>query len=144
MQNFVYIKLLSEKAKVPVRANPTDAGLDLFSAEHSEIAPLTRKLIKTDISLEIPENYYGRIAPRSGLAYKYGIDTMAGILDSGFRGNVGVILFNSDRENTFQVNIGDRIAQLIIEAHYNFKLVEVNELSDTSRGEGGFGSTGKN
>lgn len=144
----IKVKKLNELAKIPARANPTDAGADLFSAVSDVIPPLTRKLIKTGISIEIPEcttrNYYGRIAPRSGLAYKNGIDVMAGVIDSSYRGEIGVVLFNSDKDKEFVINVGDRIAQLIIEAHYNFDFEDSNELSETDRGSGGFGSTGTN
>jgi dUTP pyrophosphatase len=142
----IKIKKVNPLAKVPSRANPTDAGADLFSVVHDFIPPLTRKLIKTGISIEIPESpikrYYGRIAPRSGLAFKNGIDVLAGVIDSGYRGELGVVLFNSDKDKEFEIKIGDRIAQLIIEAHYNFEFEEVLDLSETERGEGGFGSTG--
>lgn len=144
----IKVKKINELAKIPNRANPTDAGADLFSVVEEVIPPLTRKLIRTGISIEIPESptrrYYGRIAPRSGLAYKNGIDVMAGVIDSSYRGEIGVILFNSDKDADFIVNIGDRIAQLIIESHYNFDFEDSNELSDTNRGSGGFGSTGTN
>jgi dUTP pyrophosphatase len=143
----IKIKLLNELAKIPSRANPTDAGADLFSTEECIIPPLSRKLIKTGISIEIPETdnkgYYGRIAPRSGLAFKNGIDVMAGVIDSSYRGEIGVILYNTDKDNEFKVNIGDKIAQIIIESHYNFDFTTTAELNETSRGERGFGSTGK-
>jgi dUTP pyrophosphatase len=139
----IKIKLLNELAKIPSRANPTDAGADLFSTEECIIPPLSRKLIKTGISIEIPETYYGRIAPRSGLAFRNGIDVMAGVIDSSYRGEIGVILYNTDKDNEFKVNIGDKIAQIIIEYHYNFDFVTTAELNETSRGDGGFGSTGK-
>lgn len=138
----IKIKKLHQDAKIPVRANETDAGADLCSVESVVIAPLSRTLIKTGISLEIPKNYYGRIAPRSGLAFKNGIDVLAGVIDSSYRGEVGVILFNTDKENSFTINQGDRIAQLIIEAHYNMSFSENDTLTDTDRGAGGFGSTG--
>lgn len=135
---------LNSSAKCPKRSNPTDAGADLCSTEKHTIQPLERKLISTGIAIEIPEGYYGRIAPRSGLAAKSGIDVLAGVVDSGYRGEIKVILYNSDKSNTFFVEEGDRIAQLIIEKHYNFDFVEVvEELTDTERGLGGFGSTGK-
>jgi dUTP pyrophosphatase len=76
------------------------------------------------------------------LAFKNGIDVLAGVIDSGYRGELGVVLFNSDKDKEFEIKIGDRIAQLIIEAHYNFEFEEVLDLSETERGEGGFGSTG--
>jgi len=142
--NQILFKLLSDKAKIPTRANVNDAGLDLYSAEDVVIHPSTRALIKTDIAFQIPNGYYGRIAPRSGLAYKNGIDVFGGCLDSTYRGNIGVILFNSEFEQEFKVNVGDRVAQLIIEAHYNFDVVTVFELGDSSRGTGGFGSSGHN
>jgi dUTP pyrophosphatase len=136
------IKLLSETSKIPTRANPTDAGLDLFSIEKMAIMPHTRRLIRTGISVEIPEGYYGRIAPRSGLAFKNGIDVLAGVIDSSYRGELGVILYNSDNKSPFLLMEGDRIAQLIIEKHYNFPIEEVSQLSLTERGSGGFGSSG--
>ena len=122
------IKKLNINAKIPTRANPNDAGADLYSIESLVIPPLSRSIVKTGIVLEIPESYYGRIAPRSGLAAKYGID----------------VLFNSDSSNSFTVNTGDRIAQLIIENHYNPVFIEVSDLTETNRGEGGFGSSGTN
>jgi dUTP pyrophosphatase len=136
------IKFLSKEAKIPMRANPSDAGADLCSVEDFILNPLERKAISTGISLEIPEGHYGRIAPRSGLAYKNGIDVLAGVVDSSYRGEIKVILFNTDKENYFKINIGDRIAQLIIEKHFNFEFEIVEDLSYTQRGEGGFGSTG--
>ena len=139
----VKIKRIHEQAKVPTRSNPTDAGADLYSVESLVIPPLTRTLVKTGVVLEIPENYYGRIAPRSGLAFKNGIDVMAGVIDSGYRNEIGVILYNTDQTQSFEVKVGDRIAQLIIEAHYNFEFEDIVELSQTERGTGGFGSTGK-
>lgn len=134
---------MSDSAKIPTRANPTDAGADVYSIEQSIIHPFERKIISTGIRMEIPEGYYARIAPRSGLAAKNGIDVLAGVIDSSYRGEVKVVLYNSDKSNSFFVNPGDRIAQLIVERHYNFEFVEVvEELSDTDRGSGGFGSTG--
>lgn len=136
------IKLLDKNAKIPFRANKTDAGADLHSIESLIINPLERACISTGVSVEIPEGYYGRIAPRSGLAHKNGIDVMAGIIDSSYRGELKVILFNTDKEKSFEINKGDRIAQLIIEDHFNFDFEVVDELVDTERGENGFGSTG--
>ena len=137
------IKLLVDGAKIPLRANKTDAGADLCSVEDTMITPLERKAIGTGISIEIPEGYYGRIAPRSGLAYKNGIDVLAGVVDSSYRGEIKVILFNTDKANSFEIKKGERIAQLIIEDHFNFEFDVVEELAYTERGSGGFGSTGK-
>lgn len=125
------------------RPSPSDAGADLAAAEEKTIPPLSRATIKTGLAVEIPEGYYGRIAPRSGLAHKHGIDVLAGVLDSSYRGEIRVILYNTDKEEPFQIRSGDRIAQLIVERHYNFDFVEVEDLSSTDRGEAGFGSSGK-
>jgi dUTP pyrophosphatase len=124
------------------RANPTDAGADLASSEDKTILPLSRATVRTGVSMEIPEGYYGRVAPRSGLAHNHGIDVLAGVIDSSYRGEIRVVLYNTDKEEPFQVRFGDRIAQLIIEKHYNFEFVEVEDLSRTERGASGFGSTG--
>jgi dUTP pyrophosphatase len=129
-------------ATVPQRSNPTDAGADLFSVEECYIPPMERRTVSTGIGLEIPEGYYGRVAPRSGLASKHGIDVLAGVVDSGYRGEIKVVLFNSDKQKMFIVRPGDRIAQIIIEDHFNFEMQLSDELSETTRGEGGFGSTG--
>lgn len=126
-----------------IRANPTDAGMDLLAAEDRVVLPMSRAVVSTGISMEIPPGYYGRIAPRSGLALKYGIDVLAGVVDSSYRGEIRVILFNTDKEETFVIRQGDKIAQMIIERHYNFDFVETEELSSTERGSGGFGSTGR-
>ena len=140
MEN-IKIKLLNEDAKIPTRANSTDAGADLYASENVEIDTGCRKLVSTGIFLEIPEGYYGRIAPRSGLAVKNGIDTLAGVVDSSYRGEVKVALLNTDKDSSFHIKKGDRIAQLIIEKHYNFDFVQVDDLEKTERGESGFGST---
>jgi len=135
---------LNSNARCPKRSNSTDAGADLCSIEKHMIQPQERKLVSTGIAVEIPEGYYGRIAPRSGLAVKNGIDVLAGVIDSGYRGEIKVVIYNSDKSHTFFIEDGDRVAQLIIEKHYNFDFVEVvEELSGTNRGSGGFGSTGK-
>jgi dUTP pyrophosphatase len=135
---------LDPKARVPFRANPTDAGADLYSVEDCVIQPLERKVVATGIRIKIPDGYYGRIAPRSGLAVKQGVDVLAGVLDSAYTGEIKVVLLNTDKSNTFFVKAGDRIAQLIIEDHFNFDFVEVVEdLEVTDRGDKGFGSSGK-
>jgi len=138
------IKKLHIHAKIPTRANPNDAGADLYSIESIVIPPLSRSVVKTGIALEIPVSYYGRVAPRSGLAAKHGIDVLAGVIDSSYRGEIGVVLLNTDSSNSFTINVGDRIAQLIIESHYNPVFIEALDLLETNRGEGGFGSSGTN
>lgn len=102
-----------------------------------------REVVKTDLQVEIPDGCYGRVAPRSGLAVKNFIDVGAGVIDQDYRGNVGVVLFNHS-ENSFEVKKGDRIAQLICEQITYPELVEVDSLTETARGAGGFGSTGTN
>jgi len=138
----IKIKLLSESAKIPTKGTDAAAGYDLYAAENGEIDPLKRNLIKTNISIAIPKGYYGRIAPRSGLAYKNGIDVMAGVIDSDYRGDVGVILYNTGVE-AFSYNRGDRVAQLIIEKCHKADWLQVEDLSETDRGDGGYGHTGK-
>ena len=132
----------SEQAKVPSQATQSDAGYDLFSAEAWILKSGERKLFKTNISTEIPHGYYGRIAPRSGLAYKHGIDTLAGVIDSGYRGDIWVILINFWPED-FEVNVWDKIAQFIIEKCHYVDREEINSLEDSERSEWGRLSTGK-
>lgn len=134
-------QLLNDQASVPYRAGPSDAGIDLKSSESTHIWPRSRILVRTGLALEIPEGYYGRIAPRSGLALKNGIDVLAGVIDSTYRGEIMVLLYNTDQHKKFTINIGDRIAQLIIEKHYNFEFVH-KELSSSIRSDKGFGSSG--
>ena len=151
-------KLLTKCATVPTYGSEEAAGMDLYYDAYSEIGPdvsefksLTlmniikpgeRALFKTGISVALPPFHYGRIAPRSGLAYKSGIDVMAGVIDSDYRGEIGVILINHGDED-FQVSHGDRIAQMIITPYVTATPYVVEDLDDTGRGSGGFGSTGK-
>lgn len=138
----IQIKKLSDKAKIPSQGSKYAAGYDLYAAEEVLVNTLGRKLVKTNISISIPEGYYGRIAPRSGLAYKNGIDVLAGVIDSDYRGDIGVILFNTDHNLDFLVNVGDRIAQIIIEKCHSVNWEPVETLDSTVRSEGGFGSSG--
>ena len=128
-------------ARLPARASRGSAGADLFCVESFTLASGERRGVPTGISLEIPAGYYGRVAPRSGLAVRHGIDVLAGVIDSDYRGELIILLINLGAEPvTFTT--GDRIAQLIIEnaAPANFELTD--ELTDTTRGAGGFGSSG--
>lgn len=138
------IKLLYKNAKTPTRAHDTDAGADLYSVESLGIPPLERKAVETGICIKVPEGYYGRIAPRSGLALKNGIDVLAGVIDSSYTGQIKVILYNTDKDNYHFIESGDKIAQLIIEKHYNFDFELVEELEQTDRGNKGFGSSDEN
>ncbi|KAM5534893.1 hypothetical protein V8D89_011448 [Ganoderma adspersum] len=135
------IKRHSEKARLPTRGSALSAGYDLYSAETNVIPARGKALIDTQISVAVPAGTYGRVAPRSGLASKFMIDTGAGVIDADYRGIVFVLLFNlSDQD--FTVNEGDRIAQLILERIVTPEVLEVQDLDETLRGSGGFGSTG--
>ncbi|XP_055295588.1 deoxyuridine 5'-triphosphate nucleotidohydrolase [Sitodiplosis mosellana] len=132
---------LTEHAFEPTKGSEQAAGLDLRSAYDTVVPARGKALVMTDIQIEVPFGTYGRVAPRSGLAWKNFIDVGAGVIDQDYRGNVGVILFNhSDVE--FDVKKGDRIAQLICERIVYPTLVQLDSLTDTSRGAGGLGSTG--
>ncbi len=136
------IKLLNEYAKCPTRADSGSAGYDLYcSDELVMISPGQRKLLNTGISVSFDKKYYIRIAPRSGLSVK-GIDVGAGVIDSSYRGEIKVLLINNSKED-FTFLRGDRIAQAILETCHpiDFKLVE--ELDNSDRGSGGFGSSGQ-
>ncbi|XP_022113962.1 deoxyuridine 5'-triphosphate nucleotidohydrolase [Pieris rapae] len=132
---------LSEHAFPPVRGSEKAAGYDLKSAYNYTVPARGKELIKTDLQIELPSKCYGRVAPRSGLAVKNFIDVGAGVIDEDYRGNIGVVLFNHSDQD-FVVKKGDRIAQLICERIYYPTLQEVANLSETNRGDGGFGSTG--
>jgi dUTP pyrophosphatase len=137
--------LHSELAKLPKRADEGAAGYDLTSIENISIPPRSRSLISTGLSIQLPLYSYGRIAPRSGLSVK-GLDVGAGVIDESFRGIVKVLLINNN-DTVFVVNIGDRIAQLLVEPIYYPDVETVSSLEDLSstiRGDGGFGSTGVN
>ena len=138
----INVKKFSENAIIPTQGTNFAAGYDLYAAEDAVVVCGTRKLIKTNVSMEITPGYYGRIAPRSGLAYKNGIDVLAGVIDSDYRGDIGVILYNTDKNIDFTVKKGDRIAQIIFEACYIATLNNVENLDNTLRQAGGFGSTG--
>ena len=135
------VKKLDPTAFIPAKGSEQAAGYDLFSIEPKVIPAKHKALISTGIAMMIPVGNYGRIAPRSGLAAKNFIDVGAGVIDSDYRGEVKVLLFNFS-EVDFQINVGDRIAQLIIEKYTRTDIEEVSDLDDTARGEGGFGSTG--
>tara|TARA_A100001515_G_scaffold141376_1_gene138297 strand:+ start:214 stop:636 length:423 start_codon:yes stop_codon:yes gene_type:complete len=137
----IEIKKLSKDAVIPTKGSQYAAGYDLYAAEDGVVPESCRLLIKTNISVSIPAGCYGRIAPRSGLAYKSGIDVMAGVIDADYRGDIGVILYNTDVKD-FEFKKGDRIAQLIIEKCYTTEWKEVEELHPSVRLGNGFGSTG--
>ncbi len=136
----IKFKKLSDLAIVPKQNRPTDAGYDLFSTENYILKSWERKLFKTNISCAIPEWYYGRIAPRSGLAYKYWIDVLAGVIDHEYRWDIWIILINFWNED-FEINIWDRIAQFIVEKCYFVEWIEVEYIGDTTRSDWWFGSS---
>ena len=135
------VKRHSDTAVLPERKSALAAGYDLCSDEELTIPPGQRRAIETNISVEVPAGHYGRVAPRSGLAVKQGINVMAGVIDADYRGKVGVVLINHSYDS-FRVKVGDRIAQLILEKCSMFPVEEITEHTVTARGEGGFGSTG--
>lgn len=137
-----YVKLLGN-AKVPTRKHPTDAGLDLYATEEAFFTPGHIGTVGTGISIAVPKGYAGFVQPRSGLARKNGLTVLntPGLIDEGYTGEVGVILYNASRVST-QINEGDRIAQLVFVKIGFFDPLVVESLEETSRGESGFGSTG--
>lgn len=135
------VKKLRPEAVLPTRGSEWSAGYDLSSAETLTIAPGARAVVKTALSIACPAGTYGRVAPRSGLTVKHGIHVGAGVVDADYRGEVGVVLFNLGQED-FQIQPGDRIAQLVLEQIVMAPVEEVDELDETVRGAGGFGSTG--
>ncbi|MEX0385831.1 dUTP diphosphatase [Spiribacter onubensis] len=136
------IKLLNKDAVLPTRSSPGSAGLDLYSTEGKDIDPGDRVLVPTGVSVSIPADHVGLIWPRSGLAVKQGIDTMAGVIDSDYRGEIKVALINHSKMMV-SVEPGDRIAQLVIQPYTPVQLVISSEIGETHRGERGFGSSGK-
>ena len=138
------IKKVRAGAVVPARAYAGDAGLDLAACERVELGPGARALVPTGLAVAIPEGYAGYVQPRSGLAAKHGISIVntPGLVDSGYRGELLVNLVNHDDADTFVVEPGMRIAQLVILPVPSVELVEVDELPESERGAGGFGSSG--
>ncbi|PWN18654.1 dUTP diphosphatase [Microstroma glucosiphilum] len=129
-------------ACLPTRGSALAAGYDLYSSETLTLpARGGRKVVQTGIRIKVPQGTYGRVAPRSGLAVKHGIDVGAGVVDEDYRGLLGVLLFNFGEED-FTINQGDRIAQLVLEKIATPAVVQVESLEATERGEGGFGHTG--
>ena len=139
------LKKLNPDAVIPAYAKQGDAGADLYSTEDVELWPGDRKLVSTGIAIEVPEGFVGLIHPRSGMAANHGVTVLntPGTIDAGYRGELKVILINLDKYQKFRVHKGDRIAQLVIQAVEKVDFVEVQELSESVRNVGGFGSSGK-
>ncbi len=140
----INITRLANDVTIPSYAYPGDAGMDLRAVEHVTLAPFERALVSTGLAVAIPEGYAGFVQPRSGLAIKQGVTVLntPGLIDSHYRGELKVALVNLDPNNTFEVNPGDRIAQLVIQKVESVAWNVVDSLDETERGEGGFGSSG--
>jgi dUTP pyrophosphatase len=139
--NFLRFKQLDSRAVLPQRGSALAAGLDVFSIEDLEIAPKQRVMARTGLAVAIPPGFYGRIAPRSGLAAKNGLDVLAGVIDSDYRGEVCCLLYNTSDE-TIKLAAGSKICQLIVEQIITPEAAWASDLDETARGAGGFGSTG--
>ncbi len=135
---------LDERASIPSRAYPGDAGFDLHAVDSAALAPGERASIGTGIALEIPEGYAGLVLPRSGLAGRHGITLVnaPGLIDAGYRGEIRVLLLNTDAQATFEVSPGDRVAQLVVIRVETPQVEQLEGLAASERGAGGFGSSG--
>lgn len=140
----IQIRRLDPALPLPSYAHPGDAGADLYAAVDVTLDPGERRLVPTGIALALPEGYVALVHPRSGLAYRHGLSIVnaPGTIDAGYRGEVQVCLVNLDTTKPVRLARGDRIAQLVIQRFETARLVEVDELSETARGSGGYGSTG--
>jgi dUTP pyrophosphatase len=138
------VRRLSPEATLPRRAHPGDAGLDLCTLEDVELAPGERRAVPTGLAVEIPRGQAGLVLPRSGLALRQGIALVnaPGLIDAGYRGELKVLLLNTDRTETASLAAGERIAQLVLITVSLADVSEVETLADSARGAGGFGSTG--
>lgn len=141
MTNELKFLRLHPAAKLPTRGSRDAAGLDLYTIEALTLEPRARAAVRTGLAVAIPEGFYGRVAPRSGLAVNYGLDVLAGVIDSDYRGEIVCALVNHGRE-AFTLEAGQRVAQLIIEAIITPGAAWADALEETARGAGGFGSTG--
>ena len=138
----ISIKKLNPQALLPVYNHEGDAGMDIFAFQETSVPARGRALVNTGLALEIPFGYAGLVWGKSGLATKHGIATIAGVIDAGYRGEFKVALVNTSDED-YVIEAGHKVAQLLIQKVEHPEIVEVSELSDTARGEQGFGSSGK-
>jgi len=136
----IQMQLLMPTATVPTRGTPGAAGLDLYAAEDVVLRPGAHITVETGVAVALPVDHVGLVWPRSGWAARCGIDTLAGVIDCDYRGGIGVVLVNHGNV-PHNVDIGDRIAQLVIQRYEHCQIMVVNELGKTTRGVGGFGST---
>lgn len=138
----INIKLLNENSKIPSKLSSEDAGYDLYCCEDSTIKPMERKLIKTGIAISIPSGFYGHISDRSGMAYKKGAHCLGKIIDSSYRGEIGIIILNTDMYDPIKIQKGDRVAQIIFKKYENVEFIVEKNLDTTERNENGYGSSG--
>lgn len=138
----VRIKKIDSNAIIPQYSSEDAAGLDFFSNEDYEFQVGETHIIKTGIQMEIPKGYAGLIWDRSGLSSKHSVEKMAGVIDSDYRGEIGIVLHNQSKKS-YKISKGDKVAQMLIQKVERVLIKEVDELSETPRGTGGFGSTGK-
>jgi dUTP pyrophosphatase len=138
------VRRLDPGAVLPRRAHPGDAGYDLCALEDLVLGPGERAMVRTGIAVELPEGHAGWVVPRSGLAARHGIALVnaPGLIDAGYRGEIKVLLLNTDRHAEFEVAAGERIAQLVVAAVATGEVEELDALTESARGAGGFGSTG--
>jgi dUTP pyrophosphatase len=138
------VEVLVSGGPIPTFAHPGDAGADLYASEKAVIPAGERLTVGTGVSVALPQGYAAFVVPRSGLAAKHGITIVnsPGTVDAGYRGEIRVTLLNTDRSQDFEINVGDRIAQLIVMPISRPRFIEVERLPESHRGEGGFGSTG--
>lgn len=138
------VRRLDPAARLPTRAYEGDAGLDLYALERVELAPGARAEVRTGVAVEIPPGQAGLVLPRSGLAARHGIALVnaPGLIDAGYRGELRVLLLNTDRDTPFTVDPGERVAQLVLVQVQTPEVTEVEELAVSERGAGGFGSSG--
>ena len=141
MTAFVYVKKLIDSAQIPTKAHINDAGWDLYSTVNCTIPPRSRLTVNTGIAIQMADNMAGLIWPRSGLSVKKGIDVLAGVIDSGYRGEIMVCLYNTSDEGV-DISIGDRVAQIIFQEVPRVMMIDQNDLGSSQRGDTGFGSSG--
>lgn len=138
------VRRLDPAARLPARAHDDDAGYDLCALEDATLRPGERAMLRTGIAIELPAGHAGLVVPRSGLAARHGVAIVnaPGLIDAGYRGELKVLLLNTDRDDAFEITAGDRIAQLVVVAVATPPIVEAGVLAATARGEAGFGSSG--
>ena len=140
----VAVRRLDPELPLPAYAHPGDAGADLLTSVDVRLAPGERALVPTGVAIALPVGFVALVHPRSGLAARHGLSIVntPGTVDAGYRGEIKVLLINTDRQETIELRRGDRVAQLVIQRHETARFTEVDELPDSQRGAGGYGSTG--